>query len=68
MCYLLGLRDERRVIFHESGYVDTMVARRSKKELTKKKKKKKDGLRVHERFHNSFLGNYGSSNELTLFF
>lgn len=39
ICYLLGLREERRVIVHESGYVDTMVARRSKKDMTKINKK-----------------------------
>lgn len=61
---MLGLREERRVIFHESKYVYTVIARRSKKEMTKKR----DGLRVHERFQNSFLGNYGNSSELTLFF
>lgn len=52
---MLSLREGRRGIFHELGCVIVI----SEKIRERNGASKKEGSRVHERFQNSFLGNYG---------
>lgn len=52
---MLSLREGRRVVFRESGFVIVV----SEKARKRNGAGTKEGSRRHERFQNSFLGNYG---------